>query len=333
MVFLVIATAGLIDNWKTELSRWSTLRVSVLLKRSRLDPIDRLASYATSPCRVPEILLLSYTLLPSIVNQLVTLWFEAVVFDEIHTIKNDSTLAYKASRKFVAGSNCGALFGMTGTPIQNSLEDLFNILDLLVPGCLGTHRHFNEYYRRPLEASSVSTDTARERHQSRRDELQAIQRKYVLRRNKSVIADDLAGSTKTTVTMMCAMTRTQSMIYHAILESPDVRLIIDHVTRKKKQAFKPFVAGSATSRVPLLFDCIVGHHDGVSCDLCPLCLTLPVIRKLLQAAEHPSLLYPSPSDSPIVAARKRDYIRGLLDCSTGHNRCVLKEFRKKPNQL
>jgi hypothetical protein len=300
MSFLLIVPASLIDTWVAELNRWGHFRVSIYYRVSANDPVDLIRSYASSghSHRIPEVVIVTYKMFPRLVSRLSTVWFEAVFLDEAHVLKNSATLAYKAAKKLSAASSFGAIFGLTGTPIQNSLMDMFNILDLFVPRCLGIRKHFVEHYKRPIEVgqSSKATKEAISKQKIRRRELHELQSKYMLRRDKSVIEQDLQGKTKQTITVMCAMSPSQELIYRAILESSDVRLVMEHVNRpaqkssKDKKDVNSIVndqisdprRNSKGSRNPLLFECISSHQSGNPCEQCPLCLVLPVLRKLGQ---------------------------------------------------
>lgn len=73
--------------------------------------------------------------------------FSAVVFDEIQKIKNARTLISLAARSVRAGFR----IGLTGTPIENHVSDLWAIMDAVAPGRLGTLKHYLERYRTVTE--------------------------------------------------------------------------------------------------------------------------------------------------------------------------------------
>jgi SNF2 family DNA or RNA helicase len=73
--------------------------------------------------------------------------FSLVVFDEIQKLKNLKTMLNRAGRSVKARFR----IGLTGTPIENRLSDLWTIMDVIAPGKLGTLRNFSEFYEDPTE--------------------------------------------------------------------------------------------------------------------------------------------------------------------------------------
>jgi SNF2 family DNA or RNA helicase len=75
-------------------------------------------------------------------NRLLENWFDLVIVDEAHRLRNHQTLAWK----FVAALNSKYLLLLTATPVQNDLRELYNLINLLRPGTLGTYRSFRRRY-------------------------------------------------------------------------------------------------------------------------------------------------------------------------------------------
>jgi SNF2 family DNA or RNA helicase len=75
-------------------------------------------------------------------NRLLENRFDLVIVDEAHRLRNHQTLAWK----FVAALNSNYLLLLTATPVQNDLRELFNLVNLLRPGTLGTYRTFRRRY-------------------------------------------------------------------------------------------------------------------------------------------------------------------------------------------
>jgi hypothetical protein len=79
--------------------------------------------------------------------------FSAIVFDEIQALKNPGTLAAGAAKAM----NGDFRIGLTGTPVENAVTDLWAILDQLYPGYLGTLKAFRDQYgRTPPDSSALS---------------------------------------------------------------------------------------------------------------------------------------------------------------------------------
>jgi SNF2 family DNA or RNA helicase len=75
-------------------------------------------------------------------NRLLKNPFDLVIVDEAHRLRNHQTLAWK----FVAALNNKYLLLLTATPVQNDLRELYNLVNLLRPGTLGTYRSFRRRY-------------------------------------------------------------------------------------------------------------------------------------------------------------------------------------------
>jgi SNF2 family DNA or RNA helicase len=73
--------------------------------------------------------------------------FSVAVFDEIQNLKNTQTQIYQAAHKIQARMK----LGLTGTPIENRLEELKALLDLTLPGYLGRDADFENRYVKPIE--------------------------------------------------------------------------------------------------------------------------------------------------------------------------------------
>ena len=104
--------------------------------------------------------------------------FELAVFDEAQHIKNQGTLSHKAAREINAKSK----LGLTGTPIENTIIDMKALMDLVIPGYLGSDKAFDKRYVVPIEKNA---------DQYRRKELQRIIAPFTLRRMKRTVLDDL----------------------------------------------------------------------------------------------------------------------------------------------
>jgi len=93
--------------------------------------------------------LTTYTTLTNYQHSLATIPFAAAVFDEIQALKNNRSMRSAAARAVKADFT----IGLTGTPIENSVRDLWSIMDQIAPGRLDTEANFLERYRSPDAAN------------------------------------------------------------------------------------------------------------------------------------------------------------------------------------
>jgi len=111
--------------------------------------------------------------------------WDLVVCDEAHKMKNISTLLGKSIRQVEA--TCRIL--LTGTPVQNALQDLWSLLDFAVPGLLGNHATFVKHFSEPIDRGSVRGASAfavqLKKHLS--EQLRNLINPYLLRRTKASV--------------------------------------------------------------------------------------------------------------------------------------------------
>ncbi len=105
-------------------------------------------------------------------------YFEIIIFDEIHYLKNRKTLAHQAA----CDLNGRMKLGLTGTPLENSLDDLKSIFDVCLPGILGTDQDFRNRYTRENDSTKNKKQLA---------ELSRRISPFMLRRNRKQVLGEL----------------------------------------------------------------------------------------------------------------------------------------------
>jgi hypothetical protein len=191
---LVVAPVSLLENWQNELNRFfvpGASRVLTLygaalssrkLSKGAVDPalIEKgLVKFLKPGWRGDaQIVLTSYETLRDMELSLAAERWSMVICDEAQKIKTPNALVTRAAKK----QNARFRIACTGTPVENSLTDLWCLFDFIQPGLLGPLNEFSNRYVRPIEAR-----TEEERH--RVDELRALIQPQVLRRTKAEVAD------------------------------------------------------------------------------------------------------------------------------------------------
>lgn len=130
---LIVAPASLIFNWKHELSRFApSLRVSMAAgdKQERADTLEGIEE--------ADVVITSYPLLRRDMELYAGLNFYCLFLDEAQAIKNHATQTAQA----VGRVRAGIRFALTGTPIENSLDELWSLYDAIFPELLGSRREF-----------------------------------------------------------------------------------------------------------------------------------------------------------------------------------------------
>jgi SNF2 family DNA or RNA helicase len=177
---LVIAPTSVCHNWEKELTRFAPS----LSLHSFGAAAGRAAVLAS--LKAMDVLILSYGLLHQEVDQLADIDWRMVVFDEAQAIKNADT------RRAQAGQRLKAHFriALTGTPIENYLDELWSLFAIVNPGLLGSRESFGRRFGTPIE---------RNRDVVALNSLRALIRPFVLRRTKSAVLSELPPRTELTL--------------------------------------------------------------------------------------------------------------------------------------
>jgi superfamily II DNA or RNA helicase len=180
--FLVVAPTSVVGNWAAECARFTPhLTVTTVTETARKagQPITELVADA-------DIVLTSYTLLRLEAEEYSAISWGGVVLDEAQFVKNPRSKAFAA----VAGLRRRFTLAVTGTPMENHLEELWALTALTVPGLFPGRGWFAEEYRRPIERGGDDDRLARLRRRIR---------PFLLRRTKDLVAKDLPEKVESVV--------------------------------------------------------------------------------------------------------------------------------------
>lgn len=182
--FLVVAPTSVLSVWREEAARFTpALRVRVVDSTSaaRGTPLADATAGA-------DIVVTSYTLLRLDEAEFTAAEWALVVLDEAQFVKNRRTRAYRAA----AALRADVTLAVTGTPLENSLEELWTLLSLTSPGLFASARRFREEYVKPIEKGKVPENAEGGPYRARRIErLRHRIRPFVLRRTKELVASEL----------------------------------------------------------------------------------------------------------------------------------------------
>jgi len=192
---LVVCPTSLVFNWAAEAARWTPqLRVLAL---HGADRHDRFADIPES-----DLVVTSYALLRRDLDLYREVSFDTVVLDEAQHIKNRQTQNAQAVKSIRSAHR----LILTGTPLENSVLDLWSLYDFLMPGYLGTANDFRDRYEIPI---------VRERDAGSMQRLSRRIRPFLLRRLKKDVVKDLPG--KIEQVAYCDLGREQAEVYQQIL--------------------------------------------------------------------------------------------------------------------
>jgi superfamily II DNA or RNA helicase len=194
---LIVCPTSLVFNWVAEAKKFTPE-----LKVLALHGPDRHARFAE--INASDIVVTSYALIRRDAEKYRELEFDTVALDEAQHIKNRQTQnaqavkAVKAKHRIV----------LTGTPLENSVLDLWSIFDFLMPGYLGTAKDFRERYELPI---------AKEKNVEAQQRLARRLRPFMLRRLKKEVAADLPA--KIEQVSYCELTPDQRGVYQQVIEA------------------------------------------------------------------------------------------------------------------
>lgn len=194
--FLVVAPVSLLENWAEEITRFferGTFKMLTLYgetlssKRLPKDAVDaELAGEGITRLLRRDwlgganLVLTTYETLRDLEFSLASQKWSAMICDEAQKIKNPNAMVTRAAKK----QNARFKIACTGTPVENTLTDIWCLFDFVQPGLLGALKYFGERYRKPIEAET-------DEDKARIEELRAVIEPQILRRTKAEVAKDL----------------------------------------------------------------------------------------------------------------------------------------------
>ncbi|HEX7860428.1 MAG TPA: SNF2-related protein [Verrucomicrobiae bacterium] len=194
---LIVCPTSLVFNWVAEAAKFTPeLKVIALHGPKRAELFSEIEK--------ADLVVTSYALIRRDADVYRGIEFDTVALDEAQHIKNRQTQNAQAVKSIRARNR----LVLTGTPIENSVLDLWSIFDFLMPGYLGSATDFKERYEAPI---------ARENNAEAKARLARRIRPFLLRRLKTEVAKDLPE--KLEQVSFCELTAEQQEVYQQLLES------------------------------------------------------------------------------------------------------------------
>jgi SNF2 family DNA or RNA helicase len=192
---LVVAPTSLVTNWLREAARFVPhLRALDLTGPRRAERFSQAGTH--------DLLVTSYALLRRDTEFYASLDLSLAVLDEAQHIKNRASQNAQAAKALRAGRR----LILTGTPLENSVLDLWSLFDFLLPGYLGAAADFRERYETPLARAPEPKTLERLRHRVR---------PFFLRRTRAEVLTELPPRLEHLT--LCDLTAEQREVYRAVL--------------------------------------------------------------------------------------------------------------------
>jgi SNF2 family DNA or RNA helicase len=196
--FLIVCPSSLVYNWQDELDNFAPDLTSEVITGPPKERQELIESN-----KVPDILITSYPLMRRDIEIYEKINFHTVFIDEAQFIKNADSLNARSVKQL----NSQHKFALTGTPIENSLSELWSIFDFIMPNYLLSHTKFMNQYEKPImkEEEGVLGDLNR----------RIIP--FILRRMKKDVLKELPDKVETKI--LTDMVEEQKKVYLSYMEN------------------------------------------------------------------------------------------------------------------
>ncbi|HEY5561648.1 MAG TPA: SNF2 helicase associated domain-containing protein [Clostridiaceae bacterium] len=196
---LVIAPTSLVYNWQNEIEKFAPSLKTLVISGSKLEREELRKEIEDS-----DIVVTSYPLIRRDIDEYKNINFKCCILDEAQQIKNPNSINAKSVKELKAKG----YFALTGTPIENSLTELWSIFDFIMPGYLSSHSKFLERYETPIVKNND------------KNALQELNRRikpFILRRLKREVAGELPEKIEHRIS--AELTPEQKKLYLAYLSA------------------------------------------------------------------------------------------------------------------
>lgn len=196
---IVVAPTSVVYNWESEIEKFApSLKVLVVSgskaeRRKLIKEIEK-----------QDVIITSYPLIRNDIDEYKKIKFRYCILDEAQYIKNPKSLSARSVKKI----NANNYFALTGTPMENSLIELWSIFDYLMPGYLLSNKKFVEKYEKPI---------TREQDESALRDLNKHIRPFILRRLKKDVLEELPEKIEQKI--LVELTNEQKKVYLAYLQA------------------------------------------------------------------------------------------------------------------
>ncbi|MBN9211051.1 MAG: DNA/RNA helicase [Microbacterium sp. 71-36] len=321
--WLVVAPTSVLPTWGAEAARFAPALRVVTIEATAVRRTRAVAELAGDA----DIVVAPYGVVRTDDVEFAVPEWAGVVLDEAQFVKNPATRIHRA----VAALRADSVFAVTGTPIENGLDDLWALLALTAPGLYPSARRFREEYVRaieqlPSDAPTELSAAAAEAH--RRGSLARLRsrvRPFLLRRTKDVVAADLPPKQEQTIAVPLAPAHRE--LYDRVLqrERQKVLGLLDDLDRQRFIVFRSITLLRMLALAPGLVDERDAHLGSAKLDV--------LLERLVEVASegHRALVFSQFTTFLDLAAERLD-AAGLayahLDGSTSRRGEVVERFRE-----
>lgn len=221
--FLVVTPASTLHNWQQEISRfvpefkvipyWGNAKDRKVLRKFW----DR-KNFRYGKDAPFHVLVTSYQLVVADAAYFQKMKWQYMILDEAQAIKSSLSSRWKSLLSF----SCRNRLLLTGTPIQNSMQELWALLHFIMPSLFDSHDEFSDWFSKDIE-SHAQSNTELNEQQLRR--LHVILKPFMLRRIKKNVQSELGD--KLEIDMFCDLTHRQKKYYQMLTSQISIMDLLD----------------------------------------------------------------------------------------------------------
>ncbi|XP_077432502.1 DNA repair and recombination protein RAD54B isoform X2 [Vanacampus margaritifer] len=205
---LVVTPGSLVQNWGAEFNKWlGRERIQVFT----VDQDHRIEQFVLSPLH--NVLVISYEMLLRCLEQAQKVEFGLIICDEGHRLKNSSIKTSSA----LSSLSCTRRVILTGTPVQNDLQEFYTIIEFVNPGILGSTTAYRKVFEEPILRSRQPSCSEEDKAlgDERASELSRLTGMFILRRTQEIINRYLPP--RLDWTLFCRPSPLQQDVYRHLL--------------------------------------------------------------------------------------------------------------------
>ncbi|MGO1181404.1 MAG: DEAD/DEAH box helicase [Micrococcaceae bacterium] len=336
--FLVVAPSSVVSVWAQEAARFTpdlrvvTLSATAAKRKKSAEDIDAELAEA-------DLVLTSYAIARLDEKLLSARDWSGLVLDEAQFVKNRTTRTFRAVKALAERARFR--LAITGTPMENTLGDLWSLAALTAPGLFPQFRLFREHFINPIEAGQrLATDPSldpdddpegartAQRAESRLEHLRDRLRPFMLRRTKEDVAPDLPEKQEQTV--LVPLQPAHRRLYDTVLQRERAK-VMRLLNEKDLDTHRMIVFRSLTLLRMLALDpqIVDKEHEAPSSKLEDL---MQRLTEILEAEEHHQVIVFSQFTSFLKRVSKRlddaDISYAYLDGATRNRAAAVKNFRE-----
>ncbi|KAI1897287.1 hypothetical protein AGOR_G00081770 [Albula goreensis] len=229
--FLIISPASTLNNWHQEFTRFVP-KFKVLPYWG--NPHDRkvIRKFWSQKTLYTQdapfhVVITSYQLVVQDVKYFQRVKWQYMVLDEAQALKSSTSVRWKILLQF----QCRNRLLLTGTPIQNTMAELWALLHFIMPTLFDSHEEFNEWFSKDIESHAENKSAIDENQLSR---LHMILKPFMLRRIKKDVENEL--SDKIEILTYCGLTGRQRLLYQALKNKISIEDLLQSSMGSAQQA-------------------------------------------------------------------------------------------------